>query len=296
MAKRNLLPVLLIMLLLTGCMQQRLQHMERYTGEQTRYLRTLWGEEYWEARCYTDGMMELALLGSGYEVGHKTSGIASGFSYETKQTEILEATGDNKVNYKIIEAWAHKAENFRLEDTAPYQYALKQYKKTSEFHLIFPMEEGEEYTFDILGHMEGNKVCIEWMMVYFHEGSQSRHTYSIYENLNYIRSVLEQNEDWNQTVLNIMEGSVDNEGAYISLSITPDAADEYMMPEEGILDDTVLVRIMQYNGDSLNGELQSAVQTHYVEWNSLQHGKHELSVELVAKDGRKKQITVPFTY
>lgn len=62
--------------------------MERYTDEQTRYLRTLWGEEYWKNGCYNDGMMGSALLGSGYEVGHKTSGIVSGFSYETKQTEI----------------------------------------------------------------------------------------------------------------------------------------------------------------------------------------------------------------
>ncbi|MCM1234837.1 MAG: hypothetical protein NC489_32440 [Ruminococcus flavefaciens] len=318
MKKRSLLAVFTLILFLTGCAGQEtaedagtereiqstesatvssepLFHADRYTAEQKDYLCSLWGEDEWEKGGYNDSTAELSLLGSGYEMGHKTTGIARGFSYETENTDIPESSGNKKVSYETIEAWARKKKDFRLDDAVPYQHTLKSDTKSSKFHITFPLEEGNDYTFDILGHVEENMVCIEWMMVYLHEGGYS-YTYSIYEHLNYIRSVLEEKKDWNQPVLNIMEGSVDNEGAYISLSITPDASDEYMMPEEGILDDTVPVHIMQYNGDSLNGKLQSAIQTHYVAWNALEHGEHELFVGLIAQDGSKKQVAVPFIY
>lgn len=271
-------------------------HLDRYTDEQKEYLQNLWGKEYYEAGLFNDGVVEFALLGTGYEVGHKTTGIARGFSYETENADIPESSGNKKVSYKTIAAWARKEKAFRLADTVPYQYMLKSDTKTSKFHITFPLEEGDNYTFDILGHMEENKVCIEWMMVYFHEEEYS-YTYSIYENMNYIRSVLEEKKDWNQPVLNIMAGSVDTTGAYIGLADTPDGFGEYMIPDQGMLDGTVPVHIMHYNGSSLNKDKSlTAITFYYVEWNSLEHGEHELAVELQAEDGSKKQVTVPFVY
>ena len=101
MKKRNLLTIITAIMFLTGCVGQEaatdvqtekeaqaaesdtaeagpLFHADRYTAEQKNYLRSFLGEEEWGKGGYNDSTAELSLLGSGYEAGHKTSGISHG--------------------------------------------------------------------------------------------------------------------------------------------------------------------------------------------------------------------------
>lgn len=317
MKRRNLLTVITAIMFLTGCAGQEaatdvqtekeaqaaesdtveaetLFHADRYTAEQKDYLRSLWGEEEWGKGGYNDSTAELSLLGSGYEVGHKTTGIARGFSYETENADIPESSGNKKVSYKTIAAWARMEQNFRMEETVPYQYTLQADMTAPKFHIIFPMEEGDDYTFDIIGHTEEGRVCIEWMMVYFHEGSQSR-TYSVYESLNYIHGILEQKKDPQRMALDVMAGSVDGDGAYICLPVISGAS-EYTMAEEGRLDGITPVRIMRFNGKPLTEGIRGADNVYFAEWLSLERGKHELEIVLTKKDGSEERLAVEFTY
>lgn len=291
-------------------------HPDRYTVEQKTLLAYWWGED-WDA-AVTDGMIDSALLGTGEENGHKTSGIAMGYSYEGTKADIPKEAGDKLLTSEVIDAWEREGKDFRLEETALYQrdinwgVDISGYEHTVDwdmeagkwnpegFRIVLPVDSVCPCKMTITGGVSDDRILIVAMTVAFENEQGDTYGGSVRHYMNYIRTVLEEeNHELEQVSASVMSGSADKEGCYLVFFNGTD--DEYKVPEQALLDGTTPVKIKTVSGDFISGQQDKLVKKaprmdFYVEWNSLEQGGHELTVELQAEDGRKKQVSVPFTY
>ncbi|MCM1234836.1 MAG: hypothetical protein NC489_32435 [Ruminococcus flavefaciens] len=321
--------LLLAALLLTGCADRAEEvsrnaetvsaedyHQGRYTDEQKSLLEYWWGKE-WDT-AVTDGMIESALVGTGCETGHKTTGIAMGFSYQGSRSDIPEETGDKILTYGIVEEWEKEGKEFRLEEIVPYRHTVEwnvdisglehavdwdmeaEEWNPSGFRITFPMDYVQDGSCEmkITGGVSEGRILIINMSVVFEDAGGNSYGGSIYHHMNYIRSVFEDEGNRPEQIgASVMSGSADKEGCY--LVVTNGTEGEYKISEKALLDGKELIEIKRINGDAIAGvwDIISAKMPRmdfYVEWDSLTPGEHELTVIFTDENGNEKQVTVPF--
>lgn len=291
-------------------------HPERYTNKQKIFLEHCFGEEWIENT--PDEMADNWLVGSGVESGHKTTGIAMGYSYEGTKADIPEKAGNKLLTPEVIETWEHEGKDFRLDEIAPYQYSINWGEEfTGHVHSIdWDIKEDEWHPegfrivlpvdgcvhpceMKIAGEVSDDRILMIDMSVLFQKENEY-YGGSIRHYMNYICSVFgDENNDLEQVSASVMAGSADKEGCY--LVFVNYTEKDYTVPEEAVVDGTVPVKILKVNGESAEGyreHLSAGVPRMdcYAEWSSLEPGEHELAVELQAEDGSKKQVTIPFVY
>ena len=338
--KKKILPCFLTVLFLAGCASEKASivnpaenvyqppdsevsesveifyHPERFTDEQKAYITSWWGEG-WENLAPTDGMVERALLGTGIEAGHKTAGIALGFSYKGNKNDIPESGGNKKTGPDEIENWVKEGRDFRLEEIAPYQHTIewsekvepeiqhpadcdeKFFREASGFRILLPVDySAHPCEMLIRGGVTEDRIVITAMLVTFGDG-EDRCGVPVYHNMNFIRTVFGDKEgSLGHVVADVMAGSADTEGCY--LIFRNNTEEDYTVPEKALVDGKIPVDIKGINGEAMDGsqEMPAGVSQMelYAEWKSLERGEHELTVEITETSGSKKQLTVPFVY